>query len=346
MKNKPGLKFLIIRFSAIGDIILTTPLVRTLRKRFPDAEIHFLVKKEFSVLLRNNQHLDKILEFDSKAPHSLADMRRLIKSAAYDRIIDLQVNNRSLLLTLGSGCKQKIKFNHRRIKRFLLVKLKIDRYTKVTPVPLRFIIAAQPWGVLDDGQGLDFFVEPQAVYDVNQALSQFGKLVSKILILAPGAGRATKCWREKGFADAGNHFSRLGYQVILIGGINDKKICSRVFEMLSGEDKINLCGQFSLPQTAALLQRAALVITNDTGIMHLSCALDTPVTAIFGPTTHQLGFFPFRARAWVVEKELACRPCSYHGTAICPEGHFKCMKELESARVIAASEKIINQDFK
>ena len=337
-------RILIIRLSAIGDVLLTTLLVRVLRNRYPEAIIDFLVKEAYVSLLHESPHIDNVLPFSPRGGwRELRTIIRRIRRNRYDGIVDLQASPRTFLFRLLSGSVRRVRHRPRRGRRFLLVKFGLDTYKNISPIPLRYLESVADWDVEDDGRGLEFVVQEE---DRESILSKMRDDYSpdgrKMIVLAPGAGRATKRWLPEGFSDVGGYFSKQGYTVVLTGGVQDKEICERVSEKIKG-DVINLAGECTLGETAALLERSALLITNDTGVMHMASALGRKVVALFGPTTHHLGFFPFRVPCVVVEKLLSCRPCSYHGTASCPERHFRCMKEISSADVIDAAETLLKK---
>jgi heptosyltransferase-2 len=338
-KRKEPEKILIIRLSAIGDVLLTTPVIRMMKRRFPESSIDFVVKEEYVPLLRSNSNLNFIWGFDPDK--GFAELRRVlreIRAVRYDLVVDFQVNLRSIIVSLFSMGRQKVHVRLKRWKRFLLVHFRIDLYSKVEPVPIRFLQSLKSFEVKDDGKGLDLAVEEDAQRTILQELEKRSlNQKQKIIAIAPGAGRATKRWLEKGFADVSDHFLRIGYCVVLMGGRQDQKVCQRISRHINPAP-LNFSGLLSLEESTALLSRSDLLITNDTGLMHMASALGKPVVAIFGPTSRHLGFMPFRTAAVVVERPLSCRPCSYHGTEHCPKDHFKCMKEIRTIDVIRAAE--------
>lgn len=333
---------LVIRFSAIGDVVLTTPVLRMLKKRFPEARIDFLVKSDFADLIETHPAVDRVWRFDP-----LEDAGRLIRALRkqnYDGLADLQSSLRSRWFAFRIPARRKVRFSPERWKRFLLVHLHRDRYGEQEAVPLRYLNAVRPWGVRDDGQGAELFVDPAAESSLSRKMEGIDPS-RPILLMAPGAGRATKRWLPERFSEAGRHFSENGYQVLLIGGALDIDVCEDVRRgMGMPESSRDLSGALALNESLALIRRARMLVTNDTGVMHMAAAVGTPVTAIFGPTTRQLGFFPFRADSAVIEKSLKCRPCSYHGTADCAKGHFRCMREIASRDVIRAAESLLKRE--
>jgi heptosyltransferase-2 len=338
-------RILIIRLGSMGDVLLTTPLIRMVKSRYPEAKIDFLVKKAYESLLRTNRHLNRLLLFSPEK--GLPEIRRIIqriRETGYDAIIDLQVNLRSFIFRILSGGKKRVRYRPKRWRRFLLVSFRKNIDEKYRPIPLRFLESVFSWGVEDDGLGLELEVEESARRAVSLKL---GKSTNgergKIVVLAPGASRYTKRWPAKKFADVGRYFERRGNRIVLVGGEQDRGICEEVARGLEASP-LDFAGQLSLQETAAVIADSDLLVSNDTGIMHMSCALGKPVVAIFGPTTHHLGFHPFRTSSIIVEKQLPCRPCSYHGTDKCPRHHFRCMEQIQSIDVIRAAEELLKRE--
>ncbi len=337
-------KILIIRLGAMGDVILASPVIRALKNRFPDSSLDFAVKDRFASLLEGNPYLNTIIRMKTFGRGEFSALLSKIRAEHYDAVIDLQTNGRSLALWIASGARRVACFRHYRFRRFLLVRLGIDFYREVPPVPLRFLAAVRRWGVEDDGLGLEVHLSKRTQQKGEALLAQHGiGGKRRIVALAPGAGRATKRWPAEGYIKVAEHFGKNGYTIILLGGKEDKELSGRIVKTatVAVED---FTGTTGWQESAALLSRSQLLVTNDTGVMHLACGLDIPVVALFGPTTVHLGFHPFRARSRVAEISLPCRPCSYHGTAHCPKGHFRCLRDISPDRVIQLAEELLAQD--
>ncbi|MBN1779842.1 lipopolysaccharide heptosyltransferase II [bacterium] len=326
---------LIIRFSAIGDVVLTTPLIRWLRERFPEAGIDFLTKEAYHDLLANHPGISEVLPFPSGG-----GMRDLFKTAEkvrtrnYDAVVDLQANFRSKWITAFSKAGYKKKYRPQRWQRFLLVRLHRNTYRNIQPVSLRYLACLSGWNIRDDGLGAALFPSEAETAGM---LEKTGSTENKsFLVFAPGATHWTKRWPAAYYHEVAAFFCGLGLSVMVVGGKNDTSACLEVCRGLP-ETCRNLCGRLSLMETAALIKRARAVVTNDTGVMHITGAVGTPVVCVFGPTTVHLGFFPFRSDSTVIEDPgLSCRPCSFHGTSQCPRKHFRCMKEIRPEQVIRA----------
>jgi len=344
-ETRPLERILIIRLGAIGDILLATPVIRALAAEFPEGRIDFLTKEAYIGLLKANPGLAGVIAFPpDRGFRGLAETLRLVRSRRYDAVVDLQDSIRSRLLAFFSGSRIRRTVRIGRFRRFLLVRLRMDRYREAAPVPVKYLNAVEDLGAADDGKGLDLAVDPAARESVNSRLGRLGiGNRSKIVALAPGAGRKTKRWPAERFAETGRRFGELGFRIAVLGGSRDADVCSAVTAG-AGRFAVSFCASASLAETAALLERCSLLVTNDTGVMHMASALRIPTVAVFGPTTRHFGFFPFRSPATVLERNLPCRPCSFHGTDRCPEAHFNCMRTISSDEAVSAAEKLLKTE--
>ncbi|CUS78141.1 heptosyltransferase-2 [Candidatus Kryptonium thompsonii] len=327
-------KILIIRLSSIGDIVLATPLIRVLRNKFTASQIDFIVKKEFSELLKFNPNLTNLIEFDSKNGFKeLLKLKILILKERYDLIIDIHNNLRSLFLRTLSGAKV-VKINKRIFKRFLLVKFKVNLYKNAIHTVEKYIEPVSKFSIKNDNQGLEVFV-PEDTIDKMKKKINFSERDLYIAI-APSAKHETKRWLPERFAQLGDELvEKFNAKIILLGGKEDKARCE-IVEHLMKNKPINLCGQTTLLESSAVLSLCKLLITNDSGLMHIGSAMKTKIVAIFGSTVKEFGFFPYGTQSIVVEKNIPCRPCSHIGREKCPKGHFKCMRDIEVEDVFNA----------
>lgn len=325
--------FLIIRLSSIGDVILTTPLIRCLRKAYPQSRIDFLVKKQFVDVIAANPHIDNIITFDTKADKELGRIKKLVKANHYTHIIDLQKNIRSIFICCGSKATYS-SFSKRIFARYLLIRFHWNIYKETKPVYLRYFEALKKLGVGYDGEGTEVFPFVSDIENVENKLNQQAVQQSlAILAIAPGARWANKRWTTDGYASAINDFcDKIPAIPVFIGGKEDIAIVEQIQPLLR-HHSVSFAGELTLMQSAAMLGKANVVITNDTGMLHMAQAMKAPVVAVFGPTTKELGFFPLPAKSRVAEMNLACRPCTQKGLDACPKGHFKCMKDINPQQV-------------
>ena len=330
-------RFLIIRLSSIGDILLTTPFIRLLRKRFDDALIDYLVKDEHRELLEHNPYLDEIHPF--KAANGLKEIRKwrkFIRQKGYSEIFDLHRNLRSILMTGAVRGVKVRRVNKRLAKRFLLTKFGINLYRNITPVPERYLETASAYGIVDDGKGLDLF--PNKNIDIFNRTRSSNRYK---IAMAPGAGYYTKRWPIEYYAELGdNLIENADAQIILIGSTEDKPTADEIKRRMKNEVR-DLTGDYTILETAAIIKTVDAVVTNDSGLMHVAVSQDVPVVSFFGSTTEELGFFPYNDNSKVLEvRGLKCRPCTHIGRESCPLGHFNCMKEITPT---AAYEAVVGQ---
>ena len=324
-------RILLIRLGAMGDVLLATSLVRWLKQSYPRSRIDFLTKNVYVPLLETNPHLDRVLAFS--AQEGILSLNRSVRRGTYGAVADLQGNFRSAMVSIFSSAPVRSRVRVGRVRRFLLVHCRRNAYREIVPVPIKYLRAV-PFPVRDDGGGLELTVPAEAQDRADRHLGEAGwRKGDRLVALSPGAGRSTKRWPAERFAEAAQALSRQGYRIVLLGGPADRDVCRTVAGLIRPQP-LDASARYSPLETAGILRRAELLLTNDTGIMHMACALDVKTVAVFGPTTRHFGFFPFRARAVVVEADLRCRPCSYHGTAECPKRHFRCMLDISTQTVL------------
>ena len=335
------LRILLVRFSSIGDILLTTPLIRALRRRHPDAELVFVTKRAMVPLVGDNPHLTRVeaLEPDE----SIRNLARRLRAAHPTDALDLHGSLRSRLLRLllpghWHG------YRKRRVARGILIATKVDLYRGVVPVPERYFEAARALDVRPDSGPPEFFIGPGARVRVTEWLATHAgtgaprEPNAPLAVLAPGAAHATKRWPLERWAELAERLGAAGYRLVMAGGADDRALAAAAG---FGDRVDNAAGEFSLQETGALLARAKVCIAGDTGVMHMATAVGAPVVALFGPTVEAFGFFPYRAHATVLQRDLACRPCSAMGSARCPLGHHRCLGDITAPAVLDAVNRLV-----
>jgi heptosyltransferase-2 len=318
----PGYKkILIIRLSSLGDILLTTPLIRSIQRKYPEKKIHFLLRSEYEQVLLNNHFLDKLFLFTRNDDENKKLIKEL-KKEKYDLIIDLQNNLRSTYIRnmLRVKC---IKFDKMDFAKLLLVKFKINLLKNAPQIPVRYA------GIFDDfeldNEGLDLITynAPSPLFDAEK----------KYIGFAPGSKHFTKMWPKEYYIELGKMLNEAGYTVAIFGGKDDRLVCAEITRQI---DSIDLSNKNDLLQTTADMKKCELIVCNDSGMMHSACSTGVKVLAIFGSTVKEFGFTPYTgkdsgllSKTLVVEnKSLSCRPCTHIGRDKCPKTHFKCMLEL------------------
>ena len=312
-------RILIIRFSSIGDIVLTTPVVRCLKRQL-GAEIHYLTKRAYQSLLDHNPFIDHIHTLESTLQKTLAQL----KAHSFDYVIDLHSNLRSWRLRLQLGGRHRA-FHKINLAKWLKVNLKMD-FLPNTHIVDRYLATVTYLGVHNDGEGLDAFY-PQ---DLPSPIA-----FDDYIVLAIGAAHATKRLPLHKLIEL---CTQLRTQVVLIGGPTDQGTAAEI-EKACPKAK-NLVGKISLTESTQIIDRAKLVITHDTGMMHIAAALQKPIISIWGNTIPTFGMYPYYPRQHnianrIFEVEgLSCRPCSKIGFDKCPKGHFRCMENQDMAAVV------------
>lgn len=327
------MKILILRFSSIGDIVLTTPVVRCLRKKYPEAEIHYATKKPFHSILNHNPYLTKIHLLEDSVIQLVSEL----KTEKFDYVIDLHNNQRTFLIKLLLGTKT-FSFNKINFEKWLMVNFKINRLPDKHIVD-RYLETAESLGVENDGEGLDYFLSKEDEVDLKTLPSEFQ---SNYIGWVIGAKHRTKKFPVSKICKTINLFN---YPIVLLGGKEDREAGNQIIQSSIANRQLsifNACGKFALNQSASLVQQAKFIVTNDTGLMHIAAAFKKPVISIWGNTIPEFGMSPYGTRNLKMETvNLSCRPCSKLGFDICPKGHFKCMNLINENSIADEIEKEI-----
>ena len=328
-------KILIIRFSSIGDIVLTTPVIRSLKEQLK-CEIHTLTKKRYHNIYKDNKHIDRVYAFGKSTSEVYADL----KKENYDFVVDLQKNFRSLKLT------QKLKVPHAsfpklNVEKLLLVNFKINKLPHKHIVE-RYFEAVKDLNVSIDKKGLEFYLPKK--YVVKPSILN-EKLEKGFISIVIGGQHFTKIMPPEKIASIA---SQLSLPVVLLGGPEDKSRGEEVIKLSERNLIINACGQFSLNGSASLIKQSSLVITNDTGLMHIAAAFERPIISLWGNTIPEFGMYPYmptKKDNFVISEVggLKCRPCSKLGHEKCPKGHFKCMYKQDDNFIIKSASKLLYQ---
>lgn len=320
-------KFLIIRFSSIGDIVLTTPVVRCIKKQLPGATIHFITKKNFKSIVENNPYVDKLHVLEDDFSQTV----KQLQEEKFHYIIDLHHNLRSLKIKQALKNAKAFSFNKLNIQKYFLTAFKINTLPAKHIVD-RYMETITSLGVTNDGMGLDYFIPESDVINENDIpLSHRNGYVA----LVTGATYNTKklpLHKLKELCAAINH------PIILFGGKDEFEEAEKIKS--TDTTKIyNACGKFNINKSADCVRNAQLVITHDTGLMHIAAAFKKPIIAVWGNTVPEFGMYPYygeNSKQWFYNsevKKLWCRPCSKIGYKKCPLGHFKCMEQNDIAAI-------------
>lgn len=312
-------KVLIVRFSSIGDIVLTSPVVRAMKDQFPQWELHYLTKRKFNSIVELNPNISKVYTIEE----SIDEVIKELKLEKYDHILDLHHNIRtaSLISKLNAPSSTFRKLN---VKKWLLVNLKVDRLPKIHIVD-RYFEAAERLGVRNDMRAGEFYIGDSNHVNVQ---SKFGLTPKNYIAVAIGAQFNTKRMPAELLVKI---LKDVNKPIIILGGPTDVDLAAEIVS-LGISDLINAVGELSIQESASVIQQAAKLLTNDTGMMHIGACLDTEIVSVWGNTVPELGMYPYypgQEEKYSIHevKNLGCRPCSKIGYAKCPKGHFKCMMD-------------------
>lgn len=334
------MKILIIRFSSIGDIVLTTPVVRCIKQQLPDCQVHYLTKSGSVELLLNNANIDKIITLDEKLRDTIAEL----KSEHYDYVVDLHNNHRSRLIRMALRAKTYV-YRKENFHKWLTIITK-HNFMSGRNVVDRYMQTLHPLGVVADGGGLQIFLSDDLSGDAFRQRVINNKKVAEItnrpyVVVACGAQHATKRIPDDKLLVL---CSLIKSRVLLLGDKSDRKRL-RDFGASFSKNVINLCGKTSLSESAALIRDAVAVITPDSSMMHFAAAFGRPVIAVWGATVPQFGFSAYATpHADCQVDGLLCRPCSRMGSKRCPLGHFKCMHQQSWQRIAEAANAIVEKN--
>jgi ADP-heptose:LPS heptosyltransferase len=314
-------KFLLLRFSSIGDIVLTSPVIRCLKEQLPGAEVHFLTKRSFEPVLQHNPYIDRLHLTGTGDQLPL----RELKAERFDAIIDLHHNLRTLRVAAALGVKR-YAFRKLNVEKWLRVNLKVDRLPKLHIVD-RYLETVAGFGVRNDGKGLDYFIsadEEQEGLSILPPSHRNGYIGFVI-----GARHETKRMPDRNLVTLCGMLKR---PVVLLGGKEDAELGEFIRHRV-GETVFNACGKSGLNASAALVKHADSIITHDTGLMHIAAAFGKRIVSVWGNTIPEFGMYPYKKQGstepiFIEEvKNLSCRPCSKIGYGKCPKGHFRCMRD-------------------
>ncbi len=328
------MKVLIIRFSSIGDIVLTTPVIRVLKTQLENAEVHYATKIRFQSLIEFNPYLDKVHYLGKSLTEFIAQLRK----EKFDCIIDLHHNLRTRIIKTSLGVKS-YSFNKLNYEKWLMVNFKINRLPNMHIVD-RYLEIIKPLGIRNDTLGLDYFIPDKDEVPLDWLPETHHK---GFVVYAIGAQHATKRLPLQRMIELCDKINR---PVILLGGKEDEGTANEVELFFKQNDSsasyeiglkelnkktviYNACGKYNLNQSASILRKSSYVFTHDTGLMHIASAFKKEIFSIWGNTIPGFGMYPYRTKFTILENnKVNCRPCSKIGFQKCPKGHFKCMREI------------------
>ncbi|MEO8446585.1 MAG: glycosyltransferase family 9 protein [bacterium] len=338
-------KILIIQTAFLGDVILTLPLVQVLKQKCPESKIDFLCIPQTSGLLKNNPYINETIVYDKRnsGNRSLDELIKTLKGNEYDVIISPHRSFRSSMISYFSKARNTISFNTSSLS--FLYRHRVSYISSIHEIQ-RNLKLLEPLGIIEDR-----IIQPELFPGTEEAtkVNEFfleNKIdqKEKIISVAPGSVWFTKRFPEEKFVKLCDLLSEDDLRIILIGGKEDEKYCSFIKEKSVNKNIINAAENFSILESAEIIKRSALLVSNDSAPLHIADAVGTPVIAVFGATIPQFGFYPYGKKDVIIETEgLKCRPCSIHGGNKCPIGTFVCMKNIEEEKIALNIKKILSQ---
>jgi ADP-heptose:LPS heptosyltransferase len=330
MNSKKVNKILVLRFSSIGDIVLTTPVLRIIKTQMPHVELHYCTKKSYHSLLASNPHIDKIYTLDKE----LAPLVATLKTEKYDFVVDLHNSLRTRLIKLQLGVKSKA-FDKLNTRKWIFTNFKKNVMPNVHIVD-RYVDTLKPLGLKNDEEGLEYFIPHKDEIEKDWLPETHREYY---IVYAIGGQHATKKLPLKKMIQLCDQINK---PIVLIGGKEDVETGEQIADFFNQQsDEIieklnkkavifNACGKFNINQSAAIIRDAKVVFTHDTGMMHIAAAFKKKIYSIWGNTSPHFGMYPYKTEFVIYENnKLKCRPCSKIGFKACPKGHFKCMNDLQ-----------------
>jgi len=302
-------KILVIRLSSLGDIILSFPLLKKLRKSFPDSEIHYLTKNIYEETVKLSTVPGKIILFNDNKK----EVRKIIKDENYDLIIDIHKNFNSFYVSFNNA-HEILRYKKDTFKKYLLVKFKINLFKEIIPVYKKYLNSVK-----------NFLGDTNLDYEYDELRFSRDKIIDgEYFVISPASRHFTKTYPVKRFIEFINDNTDKKFVLVGDKSGNDEKICHEI--EISCKNILNMCGKLNMKALANILYNSEAVICNDSAILHLSEAVGKKVMAVFGCTVKEFGFFPQLKNSKVIERyNLNCRPCTHIGLPACPKGHFECM---------------------
>ncbi len=347
-KNDNINNILIIRLSSIGDIVLSSPIVRVLKNSYPFGSLFFITFDHFRETIIYNRSIDEKIfmsktELKTDASNYLSKCYENLTNTKFDVIIDLQNNRYSKKIISHLNYSNLYKLNKQRLHKLSLVFLKKPLIGNYSVVENYFSCLNNDLDIQNDNLGLEFWLENESVYPTERKLKINKEKI--IVSIAPGASHKTKQWLPDYFAELvnlfANEFNR-NIEIRLLGSSNEIDITDYI-EKKSKMNIRNFVSKTNLIASAQLIDESDLFVTNDTGLMHIAAARKVPTIAIFGSSVGELGFAHSNKNFKIIEEKMWCRPCSHIGRNRCPLLHFNCMKKIKPLRVFCACLELLNQ---
>lgn len=328
-KKRIRVKILVVRFSSIGDIVLTSSVLRAIKDQLPGTTIHYFTKSPFVSLVEENPNVDKVFGITN----SIQERIKELKEEKYDVVIDLHNNIRTLSLKRKLNTKS-YSFNKLNLRKWILVKLKVNKLPNIHVVD-RYFEAVQHLGVYKDNLPGEFYINEKNQVDVKR---EFNLAQKKYLSVAIGAQFSTK---KMPLSLLERVLEKVTIPVVIVGGEMDNELANQLIVNLPNKEIINACGEFNIQASASIVKQSSRLLTNDTGMMHIGACFGIPIVSVWGNTVPDFGMFPYHPEQKDLVsihevKGLGCRPCSKIGYQTCPKKHFDCMNKQSVSEIAEA----------
>ncbi len=343
--SKASTKILIIQTAFLGDVILSLPMLQTLKNHMPDAFIDYLCIPSTAEGLKNNLMLRRVIVYDKAGRHNILGLFSAIsriRKENYDILICPHRSFRSALITYFSGAKFRIGFDRNSLS-FLLSR-KVEYYSKAHEIERNLDLLKHLPAIKyrDEKTELKPKLSPSShdIQFVEKLLSE-NTSSGKIVTFAPCSKWFTKQLPLSKSVEITKGLIDSGFRVILIGSYGDVGYCKQLERTLANRNLLNLCGRLAPLQSSVAISRSKCLVTVDSAASHLGSATDTPIVMIYGSTLPSFGFYPLTSRNVIIENNsLNCRPCTDHGRKKCPLEHFKCMEDLSIGEIVTSTIKL------
>ncbi|MBD3178381.1 MAG: hypothetical protein GF417_01655 [Candidatus Latescibacteria bacterium] len=335
------IRILVIRFSSLGDLILMIPLLRHLRAAFPRGEIDIATKDKYSGLFSGYQLVNSIHTLKGGSLSELLRMKNRLRKRRYNIVIDAHNVIRSNILYWGIPAEKKAQLKKEQLRKFLLIKFGINLYHEITHQHDRYMKLAWKIGLSKDKDLPPFQLPADAELRAGNFIKELDPEAEITLSVAPGARWDTKRWSEQNYREIIKRVSDMGFNTVIVGGREEVELAERISGSTE-ERLVNTAGKLSILETASILGRSDLLLTNDSALLHLSELVGTPVLALFGPTVREFGFYPRMAKSRVLEIGAECRPCSRNGARPCRYPEKLCLDSIKPESVLESILSILN----
>ncbi|RKY68488.1 MAG: hypothetical protein DRQ02_04250 [Candidatus Latescibacterota bacterium] len=361
------MKILIIRLSSLGDVVLVSTVIDALKEKFPNADISLLVYSKYSSLYYKDPRLADVISLPPY-PSAFFGLLRELRKMRFDTILDLHFNIKTLLVRMLVPAGRKLSYRKGHWRRVVMVqaaRLRAPSRKRLLLIPCTLVAQflsrmVRPYhtvqlfleplrrlGVKATVRPPKLFVRPEAEAEVDEFLNEHGVSAQHVLVgIAPGARWPSKRWTASGFAEVSDQLLKNpDIRLILLGDRTDLNFTRQILIRMRGKPLV-ATGRFDLKGLVAAIKRCRLLLTNDSGPMHIATAVGVPVVAIFGPTHPKLGFSPLGSRDVVLHAGLPCSPCSLHGEKSCLVKHRQCMEQITPQTALEAIQRVLGDSDK